>query len=142
MQKVMIQKMQTQKIHISRMLHWLPLALLAALLAACGGTSELKHSSTVADVPVQYDLSLEADKDGQFDYDGATIDKETVRGHIRYLNEAGKPVHTLYLKRSEKQKVTNAHILALSSIARDLKLQLYVQDNDGKLSIVKIDEAK
>src|SRR5512140_894761 len=80
-----------QKIHFSRML---PLVLLAAALAACGGTSELKHSSTVADVPAQYDLSLAADKDGQFDYDGATVDKETVRGHIRYLNESGRPVHS------------------------------------------------
>ena len=142
MQKISTLKMPMQKIHISRKLHWLALALLAVLLAACGGTTELKHSSTVANVPVEYDLSLEADKDGQFDYDGATVDKETVRGHIRYLNEAGKPVHTIFLKRGEKQKVTNAHILALSSIARDLKLQLYVQDNDGKLSIVKIDEAQ
>ena len=128
-----------QKIHFSRMLL---LALFAAALAACGGTSELKHSSTVANVPAQYDLSLEADKDGQFDYDGATIDKETVRGHIRYLNDSGKPVHSVFLKRGEKQKVTNAHILALSSIARDLKLDVYVQDNDGKLSVVKIDDTQ
>jgi len=91
---------------------------------------------------VQYDLSLEADKDGQFDYDGATIDKETVRGHISYLNESGKQVRTVFLKRGEKQKVTNAHILALSSIARDLKLDVYVQDNDGKLSVVKIDDTQ
>jgi hypothetical protein len=127
------------KIHFSRML---PLVLFAAALAACGGTSELKHSATVANVPQQYDLSLEADKDGQFDFDGATVDKETVRGHIRYLNDAGKPVHSVFLKRGEKQKVTNAHILALSSIARDLKLDVYVQDNDGKLSVVKIDDTQ
>jgi len=131
-----------QKIHFSRTLHWLPLALLTAVLAACGGTSELKHSSIVANVPTQYDLSVQADKDGQFDFDGATIDKETVRGHIRYLNDSGKTVHSVFLKRGEKQKVTNAHILALSSIARDLKFDLYVEDNNGKLAVVKIDEAQ
>jgi len=127
-----------QKIHFSTFMRALPLTLCVAVLAACGGTSELKHSQTVANVPGQYDMSLEADKDGQFDYDGATIDKETVRGHIRYLNDSGRPVHSIFLKRGEKQKVTNAHILALSSIARDLKLDVYVQDNDGKLSVVKI----
>jgi len=126
----------------SRLLKFIPLAVFAAVLAACGGTSELKHSSTVANVPVQYDLSLMADKDGQFEFDSATIDKETVRGHIRYLNESGRPVHSVFLKRGEKQKVSNAHILALTAIARDLKFELYVEDNDGKLAIVKIDDAK
>lgn len=124
----------------SRLLKFIPLAVFAAVLAACGGTSELKHSSTVANVPAQYDLSLMADKDGQFEFDSATIDKETVRGHIRYLNESGHPVHSIFLKRGEKQKVTNAHILALTSIARDLKFDVYVEDNDGKLAIVKIDD--
>lgn len=126
----------------SRLFKFIPLAVFAAVLAACGGTSELKHSSTVANVPTQYDLSLMADKDGQFEFDSATIDKETVRGHIRYLNESGHPVHAVFLKRGEKQKVTNPHILALTSIARDLKFDLYVEDNDGKLAIVKIDEAQ
>ena len=126
----------------SRLLKFIPLAVFAVVLAACGGTSELKHSSTVANVPTQYDLSLMADKDGQFEFDSATIDKETGRGHIRYLNESGRPVHTVFLKRGEKQKVSNAHILALTSIARDLKFDLYVEDNDGKLAIVKIDDAK
>jgi len=126
----------------SRLLKFIPLAVFAAVLAACGGTSELKHSSTVANVPAQYDLSLMADKDGQFEFDSATIDKETVRGHIRYLNESGHPVHNVFLKRGEKQKVSNAHILALTSIARDLKFDLYVEDNDGKLAIVKIDDAQ
>ena len=127
-----------QKMHFFPSLKWLLPMLAAVALAACGGTSELKHGSVQAVAPASYDISLEADKDGQFDFDGATIDKETVRGHVRYLNETGRPVHTIFLKRGEKQKVTNAHILALSSIARDLKLDVYVQDNDGKLSVVKI----
>ena len=131
-----------QRKHISTFSKCVALLVLAAVLTACGGTSELKHGASDATAPASYDLSVLADKDGQFDFDGATIDKETVRGHIRYLNETGRPVHSIFLKRGEKQKVTNAHILALSSIARDLKLDLYVQDNDGKLSIVRIDDTK
>ena len=127
-----------QKVHFSLSLKWLLPLLVAAALAACGGSSELKRHSSDAVAPPSYDISLLADKDGQFEFDGATIDKETVRGHVRYLNETGRQVHSIFLKRGEKEKVTNAHILALSSIARDLKLDVYVQDNDGKLSVVKI----
>jgi hypothetical protein len=96
----------------------------------------------VATAPSQYDLTVLADKDGQFDFDGATLNGEDLRGHVRYLNEIGRPVHSVLLKPGEKEKVKNAHVLALAGVARDLHLTAYVLDNDGHLKIVSIDNTK
>ncbi len=116
------------------------LALLLGALAACGKDDLKKGTSEVVSVPVQYDLTVLADKDGAFDFDGATLTAEDLRGHIRYLDEAGRPVKTLLLKRGEKEKIKNDHVSALAGIARDLKVTAYVQDNDGHLKIIQVVE--
>ena len=117
------------------------IALLIGLLAACGGGRAIKNGTTDAtDIPEAYDLSIKADKDGQFDFDGATLSPEDLRGHIRYLTEVGKPVHAILLTRGEKEKITNVHIAALASLCRDLKIIAYVKDNDGKTKVIKIVE--
>jgi hypothetical protein len=116
------------------------IALCVALLAACGGRDATKDAAEVANGPASYDLTVAADKDGQFDFDGATLAAEDLRGHIRYLNESGQPVHTILLKRGEKEKITNAHVGALAGIARDLHITAYVLDNDGHLKVISIVE--
>ena len=77
------------------------LALLFGALAACGHDDLKKGTSEITTaVPVQYDLTLLADKDGTFDFDGATLTAaEDLRGHIRYprTRPAG-PVKTILLK--------------------------------------------
>jgi hypothetical protein len=119
----------------------LAIGVLIALLAACGGRDAIKNGTTEAgDVPASYDLSVKADKDGQFDFDGATLTVEDLRGHIRYLSEVGKPVHSILLSPGEKEKVKNIHVAALASICRDLKITAYVQDNDGKYKVIKVVE--
>jgi hypothetical protein len=127
--------------HLHRTLQTLAIASLIALLAACGGRDAIKPGTTeVADVPASYDLTVAADKDGQFDFDGATLAAEDLRGHIRYLNEAGRTVHTILLKRGEKEKITNTQVASLASMSRDLHLTAYVLDNDGHLKIIKVVE--
>ena len=119
----------------------LALAFLIALLAACGGRDAIKEGTAdVAEGPASYDLSIKADKDGQFDYDGATLTAEDLRGHIRYLSEIGKPVHAILLTPGEKEKVKNTHVAVLASICRDMKINAYVKDNDGKYKVIKIVE--
>lgn len=115
------------------------LTLLLGALAACG-RDDIKTGTTdiAANAPAQYDLTLLADKDGQFDFDGATLSAEDLRGHIRYLDEAGRPVKTILLKRGEKEKIKNTHVASLASVARDLKVTAYVEDNDGRLKIIQI----
>ena len=117
------------------------LALLAAGLGACGGRDDLKKGTTeVTSVPTQYDLTVLADKDGQFDFDGATLTAEDLRGHIRYLDESGHAVKTIMLKRGEKEKIKNTHVAAMAGMSRDLKITCYIEDNDGHLKVIQVVE--
>jgi len=122
---------------------FLLLALLLGALAACG-RDEIKRGTTSdvsANVPAQYDLTIRADKDGQFDLEGATLTAEDLRSHIRYRNEPGNvPVHSLLLKPGTKEKIKNTHVAALAGMVRDLKITAYVEDNDGHLKIIDVVE--
>ena len=130
-----------RKVHFSRLAKSLLLALLIGALAACGGHDEIKKgTSDTTEAPAAYDLTVGADKDGQFDFDGATIDRETLRSHIRYLNESGRTVHTILLHPGEKEKIKNTHVGELAGIARDLHVTAYVKDNDGHLKIINVVE--
>ena len=133
-----------QNVHISRCLQILVLVLGAAVLAACGGRDDIKKGTSdiaVANAPTTFDLTVAADKDNQFDLDGASLTAEDLRGHLRYRNEPGnKPVHTILLKTGEKEKIKKEHIAALAGIARDLKIEAYVRDNDGHLKVIQIVE--
>lgn len=107
------------------------LALLGCLLlSACVGRA---RPNTVAapDVPASFDLTVRADKDGQFDLDGATLAPEDLRDHLKYRNEEGKPVTTMLLKPGEKQKVTDRHIGQLFRFHAELKVRTFVQEKEG-----------
>ena len=130
-----------QKVYLSHMFRLLAAALLLGALAACGHDDLKKGTSEATNAPAQYDLLLRADKDGQFDLEGATLTAEDLRSHIRYRNEPGnQPVRTILIKPGEKEKIKNTHVSALAGIARDLKIVAYVEDNDGRLKIIQIVE--
>src|SRR6201995_3320757 len=112
--------------NFSKTLRIVAIALFVTVLAACGRNAIKNGTKDVDTPPVSYDLSVKADKDGQFDFDGATLTPEDLRGHIRYLAETGKTVHAILLTRGEKEKITNVHVAALASISRDLKITAYV----------------
>jgi hypothetical protein len=117
------------------------IALLLALLAACGGRDAINKGTAdvaAANSPMSFDLTVAADADNQFEYQGATLTREDLAGHIRYLAETGKPVHSILLTTGEKQKIKNEHVAALASICRDLKITGYVRDNDGHLKVIQI----
>lgn len=130
-----------RKLFIFRGGRALLIAVLLALLAACGGRDAInKGTSDIApaNTPATYDLTVAADADNQFEYEGATLTREDLAGHIRYLAEIGKPVHSILLTTGEKQKIKNEHVAALASICRDLKITGYVRDNDGHLKVIQI----
>ena len=92
------------------------LFLLAALaLSACGGRARPDHVAA-PDIPQSFDVTLVADKDGQFDLDGATLSEEDVKGALRYRRDQNNAAQTVLLKRGEKQKVTGRHITGLARI--------------------------
>ena len=129
------------KSSIIRGVQALIIALLLALLAACGGRDAINKGTAdvaTANSPTSFDLTVAADADNQFEYQGATLTREDLAGHIRYLAETGKPVHSILLTSGEKQKIKNEHVAALASICRDLKITGYVRDNDGHLKVIQI----
>lgn len=130
-----------RKSYIFRGAQALFLVLFVVLLAACGGRDAINNGTSdiaVANTPTTYDLTVTADADNQFDYQGATLTREDLAGHIRYLAEIGKPVHSILLTAGEKQKIKNEHVAALAGICRDLKITGYVRDNDGHLKVIQI----
>jgi hypothetical protein len=127
--------------YASRSCKFFIVALLVALLAACGGRDAINKGTSdvaAANSPVAFDLTVAADADNQFEYQGASLTREDLAGHIRYLAEIGKPVHSILLTTGEKQKIKNEHVTALASICRDLKISGYVRDNDGHLKVIQI----
>ncbi len=115
-----------------KMLRTFALVMFVALLAACGSGRAIKNGTTAAtDVPASYDLTVAADKDGQFDFDGATLTPEDLRGYIRFLSEAGRPVHAILLKPGATVQPKYTPIAALASLCRELKITAYVQDYVG-----------
>ena len=128
------------KVYLSRLLRTCTLVAFMAVLAACGRDDIKSSTADATGGPTQYDLTVLADKDGQFELQGATLNAEDLRGHIRYRNETGQPVKTILLKRGEKQKVTNAQVTGLAGIARDLKVLAFVEDNDGRLKVIRIED--
>lgn len=128
------------KVYFSRLLRFFAMTAFVVLLAACGRDDIKSGTTDAVGGPQQYDLTVLADKDGQFELQGATLNAEDLRGHIRYRNETGQPVKTILLKKGEKQKVTNQHVAGMAGIARDLKTTAFVEDNDGRLKVIKIED--
>jgi hypothetical protein len=123
--------------HSSKILRWALLAVLASLLAACGGGAINRSTTVVGEIPHQFDLVLKADKDGQFDLDGGTIAPDALRGHLRYRDEQHQTVHRILLKPGEKEKVSNSHLISLASIAKDMNIDTYVEDG-GQVKALKM----
>ena len=111
------------------------LAALLALLAACHRNATVMPAKVqAANIPSTFDVTLLADKDNQFDFDGAPLTPEDLRGAFRYRIEEHLPMSTVLLKRGEKQKVKKEHINTLARIALEMKFKAFVLENDGAIS--------
>ncbi|MDC8015310.1 hypothetical protein [Tahibacter soli] len=121
-----------QRLDLRRAARAIAFAVFAAVVvAACGGRA---RPDTVAapDVPAAYDMTVIADKDGQFEVQGATLSEEDFKGALRYRRDRNDPVKTILLKRGEKQKVTDAHIAGLARIGLELRVRTFLQEKEGK----------
>jgi hypothetical protein len=114
------------------------LALLATLVAACGRDAvRADQVQQASNIPASFDVTLIADKDNQFDFDGAPLTEEDLKSALRYRQEESLPVATVLLKRGEKQKVKSEHLVSLARVAFQLKINAYVQAKDGTISEVR-----
>lgn len=115
-------------------------ALVLLAFAACHG--KVSRSDIAAansgPVPTSFDVTVLADKDGQFDYEGAPLTSEDMRSALRYRKEESLPANTILIKRGEKQKVTSAHVVSLARIAKELDMRAYVDEGDGIKEILTL----
>ncbi|HEY0229811.1 MAG TPA: hypothetical protein VGC55_01050 [Dokdonella sp.] len=112
------------------------LALAVASMAACHRGASKEDIVQAANIPAGFDVTLLAEKDTQFDFDGAPLNAQDLQSAFRYRQEEKLPMATVLLKRGEKQKVKSEYIIALARIAYVMKFKAYVED-DGVISEIR-----
>ncbi len=110
---------------------------LLVLVCAWGGRTRPDVATTPANVPASFDVTLLADEDGQFDFDGAPLTAEDLKSALRYRKEESLPVDTVLLKRGEKEKIKDEHLGALARIAYELGINAFFED-DGEISELRV----
>ncbi|MCR6700671.1 MAG: hypothetical protein NVV68_05770 [Dokdonella sp.] len=116
---------------------FVPLALLLLGLAACFGGARNEELVRSEDVPTEFDVVLLAEKDDQFDFSGVPLTAEALRDAMRYRKDESLPLGSVLLKRGEKQKVTDVHILSLMRVAHELGFRAWVQQK-GEIGEIRV----
>ena len=116
---------------------WLAALLCATALvvSACGSRGVSKDLVTQgSNIPESFDVTLIAEKDTTFDYDGAPLTEEDLRSALRYRKEQNLPVATVLVKRGEKERIKNEHIVSLARVAFQLNIRAFMQAKDGTIT--------
>ena len=113
------------------------LMLAIVALAACHRGVTKPNPVQAANIPSSFDVTLLADKDNQFDFEGAPLSSEDLESAFRYRQEQSLPMATVLLKRGEKEKVKNPQIISLARIAYQMKFKAYVLNANGEISEVQ-----
>jgi len=109
-------------------------ALAVASMAACHRGANKADIVQAANIPAAFDVTLLAEKDTQFDFEGAPLNAQDLQSAFRYRQEEKLPMGSVLLKRGEKEKVKNEHIIALARIAYEMKFSAFLQEKDGSIS--------
>jgi hypothetical protein len=113
---------------------------LTLVLAGCYGRVR-SGGETVANVPQQYDMTLEAAKDGQFILDGATLSLDDLGGHFRYLADQKQLPKTVLLKDGPDANVKDAQLEYFAGLQLTFHFTGYVE-HKGKLQLLSAVEDK
>lgn len=106
------------------------MACVLALVSACAGGRLTEKNMAPVVVPATYDVILTAAKEGQFDYLEAPLTPADLRAALNYRKEQNLPMKTVLLKRGEKARIKDTHIVALAKIAVALGFTAYIQEKD------------
>ena len=121
---------------IPRPLRLLALVVLAVVVAACSRDSRSDAARGTVVTPASYDVTLIAEKDGQFDYQDVPLTAQDLRAALNYRKEQGLPMKTLLLKRGEKNRIKDSHIVALARIAVALEFTAYLEEK-GEINEIR-----
>ena len=119
-----------------RPLHLLILLGFVLLLSACGRGTRADAQRESENAPKTFDVTLVAEKDEQFDYEGVPLTAQDLRAALNYRKEQSLPMSTVLLKRGEKARIKKTHIVALARIAVALGFTAYI-DNDGTINEIR-----
>lgn len=121
---------------IPRPLRLLALVVLAVVVGACSRDSRSDTARTPVVTPASYDVTLIAEKDGQFDFQDVPLTAQDLRAALNYRKEQGLPMKTLLLKRGEKNRIKDSHIVALARIAVALEFTAYLEEK-GEINEIR-----
>ena len=114
----------------------LGISMLALMLALSGCYGRVRGGGeTTVNVPVHYDMVLEAAKDGQFILDGATLSFDDLGGHFRYLKDQKQLPKSVLLKDGPDAKVKNAQLEYFASLQLSFNFTGYIE-HKGKLQLL------
>lgn len=116
--------------------------MLALILALGGCYGRVRGGGeSVINVPQQYDMTLQAAKDGQFILDGATLTLDDLGGHFRYLADQKQLPKTVLLKDGPDADVKNAQLEYFAGLQLSFHFTGYVE-HKGKLQVLSAVEDK
>lgn len=110
------------------------------LLSGCYGRVR-GGGATVANVPQQYDMTLQASKDGQFLLDGATLTLDDLGGHFRYLSDQKQLPKTVLLEDGPDAKVKDAQLEYFAGLQLTFHFTGYIE-RKGQLQLLSAVEDK
>ena len=117
-------------------------AMFALVLTLSGCYGRVRGGGeTVANVPQQYDMTLEAAKDGQFLLDGATLTLDDLNGHFRYLSDQKQLPKTVLLKDGPDANVKDAQLEYFAGLQLTFHFTGYVE-RKGNLQLLSAVEDK
>ncbi|MBX3693470.1 hypothetical protein [Dokdonella sp.] len=105
-------------------------------VAACGSGKTRPDAVPAGDIPYSFDVTVEALKDGQFEYNEAPLTSQDLRSALNYRKEIGQPMSTLLLRRSEKQSVKDGHIVAIAGMSVALGFRAWVEER-GEINEIR-----
>ena len=104
------------------------------LLAGCHRNQVKHEQSLAASMQGQFDLTLQAYKDGQFLLDGGVLSAVDVGSHFAYLRDQGHLPKKVLLIDSDDAKVGKKHLQYLARMAIDYHFGAYFFDSKGRLT--------
>ncbi len=124
------------QVAITRPLRLLALVLPTLILAACASGTRTDASRAAVNAPSSFDVNLVAEKEGQFDYQDVPLTPQDLRAALNYRKEQGLPMKTLLLKRGEKNRIKDTHIVAIARIAVALGITAYIEEK-GEINEIR-----
>ncbi|HET9032361.1 MAG TPA: hypothetical protein VFN25_05580, partial [Dokdonella sp.] len=120
----------------NRSLRLLAMVFLAVILSACAKGTRTDAARAPVNLPSSFDVTLTAEKEGQFDFQDVPLTPNDLRAALNYRKEQNLPMSTVLLKRGEKNRIKDTHIVSLAQIAVALGFTAYIEEK-GEINEIR-----